>query len=1473
MKNHARKILYIAAALLLCFGMMRMNALADDGRNSSIRLLEYEGEIEILNEKEEAVEVTEDFIFSSGDILSTGEKSTASVELAEERIVTLDEKTSVGFVQDGDSLKLVLIEGTILLDVQNKLTEKESLDIETPDMTVGIRGTIVYLTSEPEEGRIDVDGSAQKDAAELSDEAGAVTMLGVLDGTADIRWTDSEGTKRVIEVPAGTKAVLDSTAEENAGLITAPVEMEDITAFVRNKLTDEKLNLVNINLENGNAFEESSFPADGDWLYTGEVVLVAQSASRLYTGSPLTDNRILVHGLPGTFTVRAEAGGSQTDAGSSENAVTGYTIFNAQGEDVTSHFTGVTTVSGTLVVEKAPLTVWTGSAEKPYDGTPLICEDAEIRTVAGLETDDAGRNLSYILSGGGSRLLNDDTEKMYGISGEVVIQGTDPITQETRQDVLKTGEMLTVRLDQAKEGGIEFVTAKMSESDLPAEILQFYADNPQLLSQACQEAGWDAAVISELIKELPAETEKLSEDNGLIIREKTDGTVVENAANLQLNVNSGYSGSNVRTLEGDEVCFVPVTVDSSIKVTATGSQTEIGESLNTYEIYWGSAHRDNYAVTEDLGILTVTDPGNPGQNTSQNPSPTPGPTPGPSPESGPVAVTIATGSVSREYDGTPLTCEEVTLTGFPSGKAPVVTATGTITDVGSAANTYEIDWGSLNPSDYTVTENLGTLEVTPNRSEIVITSGSSSSTYFPNYTLTDNTCTVTGLPEGFSVEAEITGEQHNGGSSENTIAGYIIYNQDKEDKTEYFPNVTLVPGTLTVEKKKVQVRSYLDGAVDGKVPYTGSPYDFSINWTGIYNADNPFTGVVISNKVELKDAGSHELTYSAALRDDLKDNYELGELSFGNVEITPAELTVTTGSGSKDYDGSALTVTEGASLEGFVGTDTATLTVTGSRTDFGNSDNTYTIDWGEVNPANYTITEKLGTLTVEKQEVTFDLELDEFVDAVYTGSPWIVESISGAFKDDSTAECVESELSYDSDWVAEAAVFTFKLKGSDVVELSCKGVLNAGDYTITPGVKFDSGNADNYEISFVNNEWTIHPAELTITTGSAGRLNDGSTLTCTDVTVEGLAPGEKVTITVTGAQTGVGSSENTVTITWDGSAEESNYTVTTELGTLLVYSGSIRIDVGGSQDAYNRTIYPEDIELYFEGSDEPYPYDSLDKDGDTLTAYYNLHDGNGITVTVQGVGSNPGTYPITADVDTDGDDSWMEPVEYTNTDIIIGGFVFSTDSLLYTSSEGTETEYAVLNYDKAWEKYHNLCAQNKTPEEILNVLLSAGYIKGGIGGDTDYTTENFLFGPDELTCTHSNGRVTTHRILDYQKAWEMSHLLSGQNMDPDYILEQLIENNYIEEASEPDEPEPVNPAPDPDEGSGDVIEWAGMSYWYMKFNKTKLYVLYTHPDGNSSKHKILDYDKAWKMCCDLAAKQMDPDTIMQKMIDAKYVEA
>ena len=179
----------------------------------------------------------------------------------------------------------------------------------------------------------------------------------------------------------------------------------------------------------------------------------------------------------------------------------------------------------------------------------------------------------------------------------------------------------------------------------------------------------------------------------------------------------------------------------------------------------------------------------------------------------PATLTLFTGSETKEYDGTELTSyNNWNVEGLQNGEHVLCMPSASLTDVGSIPNTYYIDWGNPGPWDeniakqgnYTVINHFGTLTVTPNTQPVTITAGSASKAY-DGTALTNNTFTYSGLPAGFYVEATTSGSRTDVGDGENVVSNYVIRNSNGEDKTAFFVNVTLVPGTLTVNPIGVDI--------------------------------------------------------------------------------------------------------------------------------------------------------------------------------------------------------------------------------------------------------------------------------------------------------------------------------------------------------------------------------------------------------------------------------------------------------------------------------------------------------------------------------------------------------------------------------------------------------------------------------------------------------------------------------------------
>ena len=100
-----------------------------------------------------------------------------------------------------------------------------------------------------------------------------------------------------------------------------------------------------------------------------------------------------------------------------------------------------------------------------------------------------------------------------------------------------------------------------------------------------------------------------------------------------------------------------------------------------------------------------------------------------------------------------------------------------------------------------------------------------------------------------------------------------------------------------------------------------------------------------------------------ALKD--KPNYKVYVFGQATYTITKRDVTLTSGSATKEYDGTPLT-NDTVTAEGFVNDEGVTITVTGTQTEVGSSDNTFTYEPKDnnTNLSNYKITTQYGTLTV-----------------------------------------------------------------------------------------------------------------------------------------------------------------------------------------------------------------------------------------------------------------------------------------------------------------------------------------------------------------------------------------------------------------------------------------------------------------------------------------------------------------------------
>lgn len=558
----------------------------------------------------------------------------------------------------------------------------------------------------------------------------------------------------------------------------------------------------------------------------------AGSASKVYDGEALTAGAT-IEGLVGGENATAQTQGSQTEVGSSANTVSGITwdtakegnyyiaaqndgtltvtpksvaqmtvgslpdvTYNgesqqqkpvvkdgekvlAEGVDYELTHSGNTTDAGTVTVTvtgkgnyagsvdvayritPALLTVATPSASGVYNGKPLTAagsvsgfvngESAPFETTGSqteVGTSDNTYAIDWAAAGATAKQAN------YTVSESV---GKLTVT-ESADEVVVTTTGGTFTYDGASHGATVTVGALPEGYTLEAAASSATATN---VSDGEVAATADVLVIKN------AQGEDVTSKLNVKF---VDGAIKVEPAKLTVttpSVSKPYDGQAL-TAEGKASGFVN---GEAATLKTTGSQTEVGSSVNGYELVWdGSAKAANYTVEENLGTLTVSaqsiDPDDAGafggvtvgyltdtvyNGADQRFEPEVVDKDGKALVKGrdyelsfsgdvknvgevtvtvigkgnyaggvertyriaPAPLTVTTGSDSKIYDGSELVNNELSIEGLQGEDRVTAATTGSQTEVGSSENAYRITWGDVDAANYVIDEHLGTLTVTP----------------------------------------------------------------------------------------------------------------------------------------------------------------------------------------------------------------------------------------------------------------------------------------------------------------------------------------------------------------------------------------------------------------------------------------------------------------------------------------------------------------------------------------------------------------------------------------------------------------------------------------------------------------------------------------------------------------------------------------------------------------------------------------
>lgn len=445
----------------------------------------------------------------------------------------------------------------------------------------------------------------------------------------------------------------------------------------------------------------------------------------------------------------------------------------------------------------------------------------------------------------------------------------------------------------------------------------------------------------------------------------------------------------------------------------------------------------------------------------------------------------------------------------------------------------------------------------------------------------------------------------------------IVEKSSGSDVTNQFEVVEASEPTLIVEKAPISIVTPNDSKL-----YDGAPLIATegAELSGLVN-DETATLIVAGSRT---DAGVSDNAYRIDWSGSAKEsNYFIDEETIGALEILPRPITVTANGGEKQYDGKPLTAAEtGYAIggEGLVEGHEADVALSGSRTAPGTADATVAsvaVKDGTADvTSNYDVTTANGTLTVTSRDAKYEVTLkaNSSTGNVYDGAE---KSAKGVEADRFVIDGVEYAVSgYLTQDPAETA---------------------AGTYTnnVTGDFKVEDPAGNNVTSEFAvhteDGELEILPREVTLASGSATKIYDGTALELPDVTVGGDGfVGTEASVRATGSITDIGGPiDNTIVVEPGEGFIAANYNVVYTVGKLTVTSASIDPD----DPSYTGIQINNPYDVQYNGQEQRWIPSVFDRNnhklvtGTDYTVSYSqdVRNVGVVTVTITGIGNYMGT--------------------------------------------------------------------------------------------------------------------------------------------------------------------------------------------------------------------------------------------------------
>ncbi|MBQ7703514.1 MAG: LPXTG cell wall anchor domain-containing protein, partial [Firmicutes bacterium] len=982
------------------------------------------------------------------------------------------------------------------------------------------------------------------------------------------------------------------------------------------------------------------------------VTVTAQDKEFTYTGEAQSWPEYDVDGLVGNDAISAVVTGSITFPSESPvvNELTSYEFTTGTPGNYT-----VTTADGELTMTTASVEITIKAADdsKTYDGTALT--NAEVTVTEGELLP--GDTLVATATGSATNVADTEEGNNPIAEGYKIMHGTEDVTANyviTTEDGTLTIEPKAVT-----------VTAKSEEFTYDGNA---HSNNGYDVDGLVGNDAISAVVTGSIT--FPSESPVVNELTSYEFTAGTPGNYTVTTYDGELTMTTASvaititAASDEWTYDGDAHQNTEVTVTSGTLLTgdelvaeATGSVTDVAdteEGNNPIKAGYKIMHGDedvtaNYVITTEDGTLTIN----------------------------PKEVTITAKDASKAYDGDPLTQPEFTASALETGDSHVFTVVmtddSTITDVGTQPNVIAtVDGVAVTTGtatavgNYIVTTVDGELEITQDKTAIVITSATNEWTY-DSKNHTDETYTVT--YGGETVEAGALGKTFtlpNGDVLQiiSTAAGVKNVSDNAAENNTYtftvtrdgastlgnYESITANVGTLTILPKAVTIT-----ADNANKAYDGTPLtqpNFAA--TDLEEGDEHVFEVVMTADSTITDVGTQPNVIATVDgvavttgKQTAVGNY-LVTTADGQLTITKdeAEFVITSADhtwtyDSKNHTDETYTVTyKGTEVEAAADGKTFTLpngdvlTITATAAGVTNvSDNaadnntyTYVVKRGDVETTdNYkNVVTNIGDLVIEPKAVTITAN---DASKAYDGTALTEGGFTATALEEGDSHVFTVVMTADST-ITDVGTQPNVIATVDGVAVTTGEQKAIGNYLVTTvnGTLEITQSEAEIVISSASNEWTYDGENHTDETYTV--TYNGETVEPEEDGVTFILPnGDVITITPTAegvtdvSDTAEDNNTFTYTVTRDGADTSANYNdLTTDPGTLAITPKLVKVTADDKTKVYGDAD-PE-LTATEEGVVE----------GDTLT--YELYRDSGEDV---------GTYNISFNFPTEETDEADQP--------------------------------------------------------------------------------------------------------------------------------------------------------------------------------------------------------------------------------------